>query len=142
VLARHLDEAARLLRPGGELIVFNWSYRGDIARDAAEARELGGAAGFPPGPCRRAALPHLERRGFSARPRMTPGEHADLWARDPRATAFQHPAWLDAWWTHLGGGERIDLEARDDAGRLIGALPAFIWVDEGPAQARPGRRGT
>jgi SAM-dependent methyltransferase len=46
VLPRHLDEAARLLRPGGDLIVFNWSYRGDLARDAVEARELGGAAGF------------------------------------------------------------------------------------------------
>jgi CelD/BcsL family acetyltransferase involved in cellulose biosynthesis len=68
---------------------------------------------------------------------MTPGEHADLWARDPRATAFQHPAWLNAWWTHLGGGERIDLEARDDAGRLIGALPAFIWVDEGRRKLVP-----
>ncbi|HEX8402960.1 MAG TPA: GNAT family N-acetyltransferase [Allosphingosinicella sp.] len=68
---------------------------------------------------------------------MTPHEHADLWCRDPRATPFQSPAWLDAWWTHLGGGERIDLEARDGEGRLIGALPAFIWADGGTRKLVP-----
>jgi CelD/BcsL family acetyltransferase involved in cellulose biosynthesis len=68
---------------------------------------------------------------------MTPAEHAGLWARDPRATAFQSPAWLEAWWTHLGGGERVDLEARDGAGRLIGALPAFIWIDGGVRKLVP-----
>lgn len=68
---------------------------------------------------------------------MTPAEHADLWARDPRATAFQHPAWLDAWWTYLGGGVRADLDARDEAGRLIGALPAFIWLDGGRRKLVP-----
>jgi CelD/BcsL family acetyltransferase involved in cellulose biosynthesis len=68
---------------------------------------------------------------------MTRAEHAELWARDPRATAFQSPAWLEAWWTHLGGGERVDLEARDGAGRLIGALPAFIWIDGGVRKLVP-----
>ena len=68
---------------------------------------------------------------------MTPDEHWDLWAQDPRATVFQSPAWLDAWWTHLGGGERVDLYARDTAGRLIGALPAFIWVDGGARKLVP-----
>lgn len=43
VLDRQLAELARVLRPGGDLLVFNWSYRGDGATDAAEAA---GAPGF------------------------------------------------------------------------------------------------
>jgi SAM-dependent methyltransferase len=46
IARRHVDEAARLLRPGGELLVFNWSYRGDLAQDAADAARFGEAAGF------------------------------------------------------------------------------------------------
>jgi SAM-dependent methyltransferase len=37
LLAAHLAEFVRVLRPGGGLIVFNWSYRRDAALDAAEA---------------------------------------------------------------------------------------------------------
>ena len=33
---------ARVLRPGGDLLVFNWSYRGDPARDIADARAVPG----------------------------------------------------------------------------------------------------
>lgn len=62
---------------------------------------------------------------------MTEEEHWALWKRDPRATPFQSPAWLNAWWRHLGGGERIDVEARDPGGQLIGALPLFVWNDRG-----------
>ncbi|WP_375427822.1 class I SAM-dependent methyltransferase [uncultured Sphingomonas sp.] len=43
VLAVQMAEMARVLRPGGDLLVFNWSYRGD---DAADAREAEGAPGF------------------------------------------------------------------------------------------------
>lgn len=43
VLEPQLAEFARVLRPGGDLLVFNWSYRGDEAADAAEAA---GAPGF------------------------------------------------------------------------------------------------
>ena len=43
---RHVAEAARVLRPGGDLLVFNWSYRGDPAADEAEARALAAAHGF------------------------------------------------------------------------------------------------
>lgn len=68
---------------------------------------------------------------------MTPEEHWDLWRRDPRATPFQSPAWLDAWWAELGGGERVDLEARDGAGRLIAAMPAFVWHDGGSRKLVP-----
>lgn len=68
---------------------------------------------------------------------MTPHEHWRLWHDDPRATPFQSPAWLAAWWTHLGGGERIDIEARDAAGRLIAALPMFVWQDAGVRRLVP-----
>lgn len=39
-------EAARVLAGGGDLLVFNWSYRGEPARDVAEARALAEAYGF------------------------------------------------------------------------------------------------
>lgn len=59
---------------------------------------------------------------------MTGAEHWALWRRDPRATPFQSPGWLDAWQEHLGGGERIDLTVRD-GGRPVAALPMFVWHD-------------
>jgi SAM-dependent methyltransferase len=37
VIGAQLAEMARVLRPGGDLLVFNWSYRGDDAADLAEA---------------------------------------------------------------------------------------------------------
>lgn len=43
VLDAQLAELARILRPGGDLLVFNWSYRGD---EAADAREAAAAPGF------------------------------------------------------------------------------------------------
>jgi predicted TPR repeat methyltransferase len=46
VLETHMAEAARALRTGGSLIVFNWSYRGDVGCDAAEAARLAAANGF------------------------------------------------------------------------------------------------
>lgn len=68
---------------------------------------------------------------------MTPDEHWALWHADPRATPFQSPTWLAHWWTHLGGGERRDAELRDDSGRLIGALPLFVWNDGGVRKLVP-----
>lgn len=44
--ARHFTEAARVLRPAGELVVFNFSYRGEPARDRNEVGRFGAAAGF------------------------------------------------------------------------------------------------
>lgn len=62
---------------------------------------------------------------------MTPDEHWALFRADPRATPFQSPAWLQAWWTHLGGGERIDLAVPG------AALPMFVWDDDGVRRLVP-----
>jgi SAM-dependent methyltransferase len=43
---RTIDEAARLLRPGGALAIFNYSYRGDPVADRAEAAANAEAAGL------------------------------------------------------------------------------------------------
>jgi CelD/BcsL family acetyltransferase involved in cellulose biosynthesis len=66
---------------------------------------------------------------------MTPDEHWALFRADPRATPFQSPAWLDAWWTHLGGGERIDLAVTG------AALPMFVWNDGGVRRLVPVAAG-
>lgn len=68
---------------------------------------------------------------------MTGDEHWALWRADPRATPFQSPAWLDAWWAHLGDGERVDVVARDDDGRPIAALPSFVWQKGGVRRLVP-----
>jgi ubiquinone/menaquinone biosynthesis C-methylase UbiE len=44
--AAHVAEAARVLRPGGSLVILNFSYRDDLARDRAEVVELADRAGF------------------------------------------------------------------------------------------------
>lgn len=59
---------------------------------------------------------------------MTPAEHWALWEADPRATPFQSPAWIDAWWQVFGGTRRLDIAVRD-GDRLIAALPAHVWQD-------------
>jgi len=43
---RHVEGAARVLRPGGALAVLNFSYRGDEAADRADAVALAGAHGL------------------------------------------------------------------------------------------------
>ncbi len=39
-------ETARVLRAGGDMLVFNWSYRGDAAEDIAEAHACASKHGF------------------------------------------------------------------------------------------------
>jgi ubiquinone/menaquinone biosynthesis C-methylase UbiE len=43
---RHVAEAARVLRPRGDLLILNFSYRGDLAADCAEIARLAAASGF------------------------------------------------------------------------------------------------
>ncbi|MDQ4136114.1 MAG: class I SAM-dependent methyltransferase [Pseudomonadota bacterium] len=44
--ATHVAEAARVLRPGGDLLILNFSYRGDPALDRADVRRLAEKFGF------------------------------------------------------------------------------------------------
>lgn len=46
VLDRHVAGARRVLRPGGALVVLNFSYRGDREADRADAAALAAAHGF------------------------------------------------------------------------------------------------
>lgn len=60
---RHFLDVARVLRPGGSLLILNYSYRGDAARDLADADALGRRAGLTPTPV---DLPRFE--GWDATP--------------------------------------------------------------------------
>jgi SAM-dependent methyltransferase len=42
----HVEEASRVLRPGGALLVLNYSYRGDLEADRRDVRALFDAAGL------------------------------------------------------------------------------------------------
>ena len=44
--ATHVREAARVLRAPGDLVILNLSYRGDLARDQADAAALAAGAGL------------------------------------------------------------------------------------------------
>jgi hypothetical protein len=43
---RHVEEAARVLGPGGHLLILNYSYRGNAQEDCREVGELAGRHGF------------------------------------------------------------------------------------------------
>jgi CelD/BcsL family acetyltransferase involved in cellulose biosynthesis len=63
-----------------------------------------------------------------------------LWDRSPRATPFQSPDWLCAWWRHFGGEGLWTITVRRDE-RLIGILPLFVWSGAGPRQLTPVGNG-
>jgi SAM-dependent methyltransferase len=46
VVRRHVEEAARVLRPGGALLLLNFSYRGDAAADMEEVAALAARFGL------------------------------------------------------------------------------------------------
>jgi SAM-dependent methyltransferase len=46
LVAAHFAEAARVLRPGGDFVILNLSYRGALERDRQDARRLSEAAGL------------------------------------------------------------------------------------------------
>jgi SAM-dependent methyltransferase len=46
LVAVHFAEVARVLRPGGDFVILNLSYRGDLDLDRQDVRRLGEAAGL------------------------------------------------------------------------------------------------
>lgn len=46
LVAVHFAEVARVLRPGGDFVILNLSYRGDLDVDREDARRLGGVVGL------------------------------------------------------------------------------------------------
>jgi SAM-dependent methyltransferase len=46
LIAKHFDEAARVLVPKGDFVLFNFSYRDSLAADRRDVRRLAHAAGF------------------------------------------------------------------------------------------------
>ena len=67
---------------------------------------------------------------------MILADHWALWRADPRATPFQSPAWLDAWWGALGRGERRDVVVHDGE-RLVAALPMRVSEDDATRRLIP-----
>lgn len=63
----HVAEAARVLRPGGRLVVFNYSYRGDPARDARDFTEAAEHAGLRPERLGERGLDLWDALAFTAR---------------------------------------------------------------------------
>ena len=46
LVERHFAEAHRVLKPAGDFVIFNYSYRGDLDADRADVRRLARASGF------------------------------------------------------------------------------------------------
>jgi SAM-dependent methyltransferase len=46
VVWRNAEDAARVLRPGGTLAIFNFSYRDDLERDRADVARVAESYGF------------------------------------------------------------------------------------------------
>jgi SAM-dependent methyltransferase len=65
--ARHIEEAARVLRPGGTLAILNYSYRGDIGLDRRDLAEHAERAGFAPAEEPRPAFQHWDGSVFLLR---------------------------------------------------------------------------
>ena len=56
-------------------------------------------------------------------------EWSELWQRDLRATPFQSPEWLLAWWHHLFQGGRLWTVIQRRDGKLVSLFPAFRYGD-------------
>ncbi len=55
---------------------------------------------------------------------------AGLWAADPAATPFQHPAWLLPWARQFGPDGAVQaVMQRDEQGPLLGLLPLFLYTE-------------
>ncbi len=158
-------EMARVVRPGGDVVIVNFSYRGDLAADRRDAAALAArhglelvVAGEQPFAHWDGAVFHLRRRSerrAARRPaafeaetlasadaltRLAP-EWRALHDRCPWTTPFQSPEWLLAWWRHLGGeaeGNAVRAIAVRDAatGALAALLPGFTYADPERGGAR------
>lgn len=60
----HVEEAARVLRPGGDLVILNFSYRPDAAADRREIRRLAADAGLRVRLCGRKPFTHWDGEAF------------------------------------------------------------------------------
>src|SRR5690606_23495171 len=60
VASRHDAEAARVLKPGGQFLVFNYSYRNDPARDDCDLEAAAMAARLVPLPTGDVRLRHWD----------------------------------------------------------------------------------
>ena len=151
-------EMARVVRPGGDVVIVNFSYRSDLAADRRDAATLAQRHGFElvvagaqPFAHWDGAVFHLRRRTerraapraaalaastvtcADALARLVP-EWRALHERCSWATPFQSPEWQLAWWRHLGpsnGGGELRTIAVRDAGTdaLVALLPGFTFVD-------------
>ncbi len=65
-------------------------------------------------------------------------EWARVWEEDPRATPFQHPAWLLSWWKQFGPDGAIHTLALREAetGRLAGLAPTYVYQDRETGQRK------
>ncbi len=64
---------------------------------------------------------------------------ARLWESDPRAKAFQHPAWLVPWWRQFGQ-ERLLVCTLWRGEQLVGFLPAYVYSPPGDVYSAPGEQ--
>jgi CelD/BcsL family acetyltransferase involved in cellulose biosynthesis len=61
-----------------------------------------------------------------------------LWRRAAeRATPFQSPAWLLAWWRAFGTGRPRVAALRGDDGRLLGLLPLYLLTEDSGTKLLP-----
>ncbi len=111
-------------------------YR-QLARPQPTAR-IPSAAAPPPAPAATAhqqALTLEPITANSALDALAP-EWTALWAADPHATPFQHPAWLLPWWRQFGpDGKLCALALRQQATRqLVGWLPLYTYTPPSSGQ--------
>lgn len=77
LVERHLSEMTRVLAPGGDIAVFNWSYRDDPAADRREVAELAARAGLELVACGTRPFTMWDGVAFHLRATRDPG----LWTR-------------------------------------------------------------
>ncbi|MBA2481106.1 MAG: methyltransferase domain-containing protein [Planctomycetes bacterium] len=68
----HLREAARVLRPGGDLVILNFSYRSDAAKDRRIVRALAKRHGFAVVRCGDKPFAHWDGEAFHLRKAARP----------------------------------------------------------------------